>query len=139
MQRVIRLDPDRADYKLVLASLEAVMPRLKISEAAEGGRYTEALHLQEQLTAKVEADEIQASGKPGETTADELNSVAWHAVFAGEPAKAMAAAERSLTLRPGNLAVETNRAHALMYLDRADEARALYLAFKDKPIPDSDR
>lgn len=138
MQRVVRLDPDRADYKRLLSSFDELVPRLKIGEAAEGARYAEALHLQEQLAAKVEADEIRAAGKPGETTAGELNNLARRAVFAGAPAKAMAAAERSLTLRPGNLAVEASRAHALMYLGRADEARALYLAHKDKPISDSD-
>jgi len=47
---------------------------------------------------------------------------------------------RALTLlAPRNLTAETNRVHALMYLGRAQEARALYLAHKDKLLPDSGR
>jgi predicted Zn-dependent protease len=72
-------------------------------------------------------------------TADALVPVAWEALLAGEPAKALAAAERSLSLAPGNLTAETNRVHALMYLGRAQEARALYLAHKDKLLPDDER
>jgi tetratricopeptide (TPR) repeat protein len=70
-------------------------------------------------------------------TARALIPVAWDALMAGEPAKALTAAERSLSLAPGHLTAETNRVHALMYLGRAQEARALYLAHKDKLLPDN--
>lgn len=70
-------------------------------------------------------------------TALALVPVAWDALVAGEPAKALAAAERSLSLAPGHLTAETNRVHALMYLGRAQEARALYLAHKDELLPDN--
>jgi len=69
-------------------------------------------------------------------TARALVPVAWDARVAGEPARALAAAERSLSLAPGDLTAETNRVHALMYLGRAQEARALYLAHKGKLLPD---
>jgi tetratricopeptide (TPR) repeat protein len=72
-------------------------------------------------------------------TARALIPVAWYALLAGEPANALAAAERSLSLAPGNLTAETSRVHALMYLGRAQEARALYLAHKDRLLPDDNQ
>ena len=41
-------------------------------------------------------------------------------------------------LDPDLLWLETNHAHALMFLNRTDEARALYLSHKDEPVHDND-
>jgi TPR repeat protein len=97
--------------------------------------YAEALEWYEKAATTIEASEIEASGKPGPETAGALGSVAWHALFARRPDRALATAERALSLTPGQLWIETNRAHALMFLGRAAEARALYLAGMDKPVP----
>ncbi len=40
---------------------------------------------------------------------------------------------------PDNLTIETNRAHALMFLGRGKEAEALYLAHKGERISKDDR
>ncbi|HXW21742.1 MAG TPA: hypothetical protein VEK14_02435, partial [Rhodomicrobium sp.] len=40
----------------------------------------------------------------------------------------------ALALEPGELWMATNRAHALMFLGRADEARAAYLEHKGKEV-----
>ena len=37
-------------------------------------------------------------------------------------------------LVPDDLNIETNRAHALMFMGRDEEAKALYLAHKGKPV-----
>jgi len=66
--------------------------------------------------------------------AQALGSLAWYALLAREPADALSAAERALAIDPSLLWIEINRAHALMYLGRAEEARALFLAHKDKAI-----
>src|SRR5262245_32438812 len=71
--------------------------------------------------------------------AQALGKLAWRALLAREPADALSAAERALAIDPSLLWIETNRAHALMYLGRAEEARALFLAHKDKPIPDNNK
>jgi hypothetical protein len=34
--------------------------------------------------------------------------------------------------------METNRAHALMFLERGEQAKALYLAHKGKPLSEQD-
>ena len=60
----------------------------------------------------------------------EVVSVAWSALFAREFPKALAVSDHGHTLLPHSLSIETNRAHALMFLERGDEAKALYLAHK---------
>ena len=62
-----------------------------------------------------------------------LGSLSWFALFAREFAQALDAAERALADRPDFRVATTNRAHALMFLGRATEAREAYLAHKDKP------
>jgi tetratricopeptide (TPR) repeat protein len=134
---LVGLDPNNADYKKVLFELEKQVPALLLKAANEASRYTEALALQEQIAARVEGEETKSAGKPGNSTAGELAGVAWQAVLAGEPDKAIAACERSLALHPGDPVAEINRAHALMYLDRGAEARAIYEAHKADLFPDN--
>jgi TPR repeat protein len=118
------------------ASATASLENLSIREVAGAGRYAEALQLKEALAAKVEAEETKREGKPGEETAQALGSVAWHALFARAFTKALTVADRAHALLPDDLAIETNRAHALLFLGRGEESRALYLAHKGKSVPE---
>ena len=143
LRRLIRLDPDKAGYKEALLELEKVVPSLQLNvltmqfnAANEAGRYAEALALKAQIAARVESEEVKSAGKPGKDTAGELATLAWQALLAGEPGKAIAACDRSLSLQPGDLTAELNRAHALMYLDRGAEARTVYEAHKTDLFPD---
>jgi hypothetical protein len=72
--------------------------------------------------------------KPGEETAQALLSVAWYALFAREFTKTLTVSDRAHALFPDDLAIETNRAHALMFIGRGEESRALYLAYKGKAV-----
>jgi TPR repeat protein len=120
------------------ANAKAQLERLPISEAAAAGHYAEALQLQESLAAKVEAVETRREGNPGKETAEALSGAAWLALFAREFTKALTFADRAHALLPDNLAIETNRAHALMFLERGEDFKALYLAHKGKPISGQD-
>jgi len=114
---------------------KAALDRLALNEAEADGRYGDALRLQEALAAKIEDAEAKRDGKPGKETARELQGLSWNALLAREFGKALAAGDRALPLDPDiALSVESNRAHALMFLGRADEARALYMAHKDKKM-----
>ena len=55
------------------------------------------------------------------------------ALFARDFTLALAAAESAHALEPDKIWIELNHAHALMFLDRTDEARALYLSHRDEP------
>jgi hypothetical protein len=116
----------------------AYLEKLPIKVAAGAGRYAEALQLQEVLAAKVEAVETEREGKPGEETAQALNSVAWYALFAREFTKALTVADRARALFRDDLMIETNRVHALMFVGRGEESKALYLAHKGNPLSEQD-
>jgi TPR repeat protein len=115
-------------------SAKMALERLSIREAATGGRYAEALQRQEALAAKVEAEETKRDEKLGEQTAEDLRLVSEYALSAKEFAKALTVADRAHTLFPDNVEIETNRAHALMFLGHDEEAKALYLAHKGEPV-----
>jgi TPR repeat protein len=106
--------------------------------AADAGRYAEALQLQEALAVKVEEAETKREGNPAKETAQALQGVAWRALFAREFTKALTASDRAHELLPDDLGIETNRAHALMFVERGKESKALYLAHKGKPISEED-
>jgi hypothetical protein len=120
------------------ARAKIALEQLPIREAKTAGRYDEALRLQEVFAAKLEAEET-SDGKPGPETANALGGVAWYALFAKEFAKAIAAADRAHTLFPNNLTIETNRAHALMFIGHDKEAKALYLAYKGEVLKSNNR
>ncbi len=115
------------------------LARLPIHEAASEGRYADALRLQEALAEKTEADETARDGKPGKETGRQIHGVSWHALVARDFPKALAACDRALSLDPDNaLHVNTNRAHAFVFLGRLDEARTLYLEHMGKKMSASD-
>jgi hypothetical protein len=119
-------------------SAQAKLDEPSIKQLAEAGNYPEALRQQEALAAKVEAGETRRNGKPGEATAGALTDAAWYALLAKDFTKALTIAERAHSIVPGDLSVETNRAHALMFLHRGEEAREVYLAHRGKPIAEQD-
>ena len=106
--------------------------------AADAGRYAEALQLQEALAVKVEEAETKREGNPAKETAQALQGAAWRALFAREFTKALTASDRAHALLPDDLGIETNRAHALMFVERGKESKALYLAHKRKPVSEED-
>jgi TPR repeat protein len=112
------------------ADAKTALERLSIREAAMAGQYDEALRLEEAFAAKVEAEETTRDGKPGQQTAGALQGVAWAALFAKDYTNALSVADRAHALFPNNLGIETNRAHALMFMGRDEEAKALYLAHR---------
>jgi tetratricopeptide (TPR) repeat protein len=122
-----------------------------ISRAAAAGRYSEALQLQEALAAKIEAFETKRERKPSQRTAQALRDVARYALFAREFTKALSVSDRADALFPVHLGIESNqnnraralmflkdRAHALMFLERGEESKELYLIYKGEPLPEQD-
>jgi hypothetical protein len=100
---------------------------------------------QEHVHARIEARrsclgrvETKRKGKPGEETAQALNGAVWHALFARQFTRALTVAERAHALLPDNLMIETNRAHVFMFLGRGKKSKALYLAYKGKPLSEQD-
>jgi len=101
--------------------------------------YARALDWNSKAAVAIEAEESKSAGAPGAQTAVALADVTWSALFVKDFDGALAAAERGHRLDPHNLIVEGNHAHALMFLNRTDEARALYLSHRDEPIAEGDK
>ena len=60
-------------------------------------------------------------------------ALSWYRLFARDFKGALAASERAGALAPDPV-YATNRAHALMFLGRAREAKGLYLRYKGQPV-----
>jgi len=116
------------------ADAKMALEQLPILEAESAGRYDEALRLEEALAVKVEAVETKRDGRPGEQTARTLSGVIGFALFTKDFTKALTVAERAHALFPDDTGIESNRAHALMFLGHDEEAKALYLAHKKEPV-----
>jgi hypothetical protein len=106
----------------------------RANEEHKAGHYDEAFRLSQDNLAAKESAETKDKGKAGDMTADALAGVSWHALFARKYPEAIAAADRSIQLKPNDLVPETNRAHALMMLGRTAEAKAIYMAHKGEKI-----
>jgi tetratricopeptide (TPR) repeat protein len=63
-----------------------------------------------------------------------LTGISFNALFVRRDEEALAAVEEALELSPGDLRIVINKAHALMYLERADEALRIYQEHKGKPL-----
>jgi tetratricopeptide (TPR) repeat protein len=59
-----------------------------------------------------------------------IGGIAYNFVVARNFVTALEAADQAISLAPEKIWLYTNRAHALMFLGRVDEARALYLKYR---------
>jgi len=66
----------------------------------------------------------------------EIASIAYEFELAGAFAKALEAADLAISLAPDETWIYTNRAHALMFLGRVDEARTIYLQHRGEKSHD---
>ncbi|MGO9986237.1 MAG: caspase family protein [Rhodomicrobium sp.] len=105
-----------------------------IQAAFEAKDFGKAAALRAKLAAEIEKAEREKAGKPGPETASELLALSWYRLFARDFKGALAASDRAIAIEPENIVLATNRAHALMFLGRAKEARALYLRYKGKDL-----
>src|SRR5262249_51353017 len=75
---------------------------------------------------------LEKSAAAGHT--DALGDLSWYALMEREFAQALDAAERALKAEPDLIWIAANRAHALLQLGQAAEAREVYLAYKDRQL-----
>jgi lipoprotein NlpI len=126
--------------KKSLVFAEAKLAAAETEVAFKAGEYSEATALQKELAYTIEKADITKAGKAGAETADVLGTLAWYELSAQQFEAALAASERALGLAPGEVWLATNRAHALMFLGRADEARAAYLQHRgERPLKNENK
>ena len=115
---------------------EVEAPGAQAQQLFAEGKYAEALATQRTLVASIEKAETAEAGAPARKTAEALGTLAWYALFSREYAEALAASQGARTLAPEVLAIDANRAHALLFMGRTAEARKLYLVHKGKRLSD---
>jgi hypothetical protein len=72
------------------------------------------------------------SAKRTETLASAYLALSWYQLFAKDYAEALASSEEGKKIAPSDLFLDTNRAHALLFLGRNQEAEAIYLGNRGK-------
>jgi Flp pilus assembly protein TadD len=63
-----------------------------------------------------------------------IGGIAYNFILARNFATALEAADQAISLAPEKIWLYSNRAHALMFLDRVDEARVLYLRYRGTKV-----
>ncbi len=63
-----------------------------------------------------------------------MGTLAFNLVLAGDSTTALAAIDQAIAVAPDQIWLHANRAHALMFLGRVDEARTLYLKYRGQTL-----
>jgi tetratricopeptide (TPR) repeat protein len=140
LERFTKSDPSNAEWQRNAAESLFKIARMQLTSGnSQEGRatYRQSLAIRQKLAAVMEVADMQSSGKPGEATAEALGNVSWDALFAGEYATALDAADRALGIAPTALWIQSNRAHALMLVGRTKEARTIYLAHRGEKVAEN--
>jgi tetratricopeptide (TPR) repeat protein len=100
----------------------------KLSEALTS--YRAGLAIAQRFAA---ADRSNAQWQSNlQSSIEKIGGLAYNSVLAHDFATALEAADQAISLAPDATWLYTNRAHALMFLGRVDEARSLYLQHSGK-------
>jgi tetratricopeptide (TPR) repeat protein len=124
-----RSDPENTEVQRGLSRTLSNIASLQVLAGnREGARatYGNMLAIEDKLANSIEKAEVKSDGKAGRRTARAFGNVAWDALLARNPAKALMAARQALAIAPDAPWVRINLAHALLLLDRTTEAKALY-------------
>jgi hypothetical protein len=125
-------DPTYASRKATRSQDDAAIDLIRGTMRAEAefkaGHYDEAFRLQQQSEGQMEAYELKLDGALGTASGGSLSHLAWIGLFARQFSKSLDASERATRLSPNDLEPVAKKAHALMFLGRDAEAKAIYLA-----------
>jgi tetratricopeptide (TPR) repeat protein len=109
-----------------LASGDVLVAQGKLDEALKS--YRDSLAIRERLVA---ADRSNAQWQNDlQFVIERIGSLSFDFLLAGDFAQAIAVTDEVIALAPEELWPYTNRAHALTFVGRIEEARALYLKYR---------
>jgi tetratricopeptide (TPR) repeat protein len=140
MERLAASDPSNTRWQRDLSiSYEKVgnvlVAQGKLDEALKA--YREGLGITERLAAADRSNtqwqnELQYS-------IDLIGGIAYKFILAHNFAEALEAADQAIALAPDEIWLYTNRAHALMFLDRTDKARVIYVKYRGQQKVSGDK
>jgi tetratricopeptide (TPR) repeat protein len=129
--RLAKADPNNADWQRDLSGSyikigDVLVAQGNLLEALKS--FHEGFAIMERL---VKADPSNLQWRNDlQVAIDRIGGLAYGFVLAGDFSNALDAADQAVALAPDRLWFHGNRAHALMFLGRVEEARALYLAHR---------
>ena len=138
-ERLAQSDPGNAGWQRDLSTADENVGKVQMAQGDLVGAlksYRDSLGIRERLVALDPASK-QWHDDLGNTVGG-IGGLAFKLVLAHDMTNALAAADQSISLAPDQIWLYTNRAHALMFLGRTDEARALYLKYRGQKDASSD-
>jgi len=131
IERLVKADAANAGWQRMLSASynkvgNVLMAQGKLTEALQA--YRDSLAVIERLAG---ADPTNAQWQQDlQYSIGRIGGIAYAFVLARNFVAALEAADQAISLASGQVWLRMNRAHALMFLGRADEARALYLQYR---------
>ena len=120
------------DWAMTQANLGAALWRLGERESRVGrlkeaaAAYAELVEICRRVYASAESNDSKSR------LVDALGSLSFVLLLNRRAGDALVAAQEALSLDPAALWVETNRAHALLFLSRSEEAKAVYVEYRGR-------
>jgi tetratricopeptide (TPR) repeat protein len=130
-ERLAKADPGNADRQHDLSASQrrvgdVLVEQGELEDAFKS--YRDSLAIMQRLTASDSSNAQWQQELKGDIGL--IGSLAYRFVLARNFVRALEAADQATTLASGEIWIRGNRAHALMFLDRTDEARELYLKYR---------
>jgi tetratricopeptide (TPR) repeat protein len=131
LKRLAKADPSNAEWQRDLSvsysNFGTVLAgRGKLAEALQW--YRDSVAILERL-AKIDPTNTQWQ-RDLRFTVWKIGGLAYKLILARDFSLALEAADQAISSAPDVIRVHTTRAYALMFLDRADEARAIYMKYR---------
>jgi tetratricopeptide (TPR) repeat protein len=130
-ERLAKADPGHAGWQRDLSVSYYKVGNVLVAQGnltAALQAYRDSLAIFERL-AKADPSNVQWRNDL-QSTISQIGSLAYRFVLAGDFTNALDAVDQVVPLAPAQLWLHGNRAHALMFLGRVEEARAIYLAHR---------
>jgi tetratricopeptide (TPR) repeat protein len=133
MDRLTKVDPGNSAWQSDLVATSnniglVYTAQEKLSEALKS--YQTALAIMDRLT-KGDPDNA-VWHRDRESVIGGIGGLAHHFLLASNFTAALDAADQAISAGPDEIWLYANRAHALMFLGRTAEARAIYLQYRDR-------
>lgn len=110
-----------SDYDYQELRLKAV-----VEKQSDSKQWKEATREQRQLVSLVKRNEWMTDADRAKELASDFVDLSWYQLLAKDYSGALASSEEGLKMDPKKIALDTNRAHALLFLGRIKEAEDLY-------------
>ncbi|HEY1270956.1 MAG TPA: hypothetical protein VGF08_03190 [Terriglobales bacterium] len=126
-------DAEPLDKQLATTSRWKRALERRVSVARENKRWKQAVNAEQQVVALV-GQQAKTEQERRENLPGEYTSLSWYQIFAQDFAGALNSCEAGSKWNSTYLPLQTNCAHALMFLGRLTEAEQIYLKYRGQKV-----